>query len=294
MSSRLFTLTVGLITLTALSSIQVVAGQSRPPRPVVVKIELTGRCELVRNITVVFEGDEEHTITRIRRDSDGYLWTDWLDSRNGTRFPDEPICASLRLDGTRTYCRLSQSQKNDRDEDVAFFSFDCDERQAWQVTIDAHPSIDVSYVRELRRHLEKTDHSDPLDCPCSEKAHFEKRRTIPDLVFPSEKVLLQLGAWQPDSEAPGLLIFSEDPKVPGLFAFSSDTKTRGQLVAGPGIRKPAKNVDKGLSITLERREIIKPLFVQRSKSGDFSSPAIDIDEEALSKLTYVDVTAVVK
>jgi hypothetical protein len=293
MSSRLNTSVLGIVALTAFSSVMAAEGKSRAPRPVEVKIELTGRCNLV-HVTVVFEGDEGHLTTRVKKDADGYFWTEWLDSRDRGRFPDNPICASLRLDGSRTYCRLSQRQKDDRDADVAFFSFDCDEREAQQVTIDAHPSIDFSYVRELKRSRKKSDPPEPLDCPCSEKAHFEERRTIPDLVFPSEKVLLQLGAWQPDSEAAGLLVFSEDPHVPGLFAFSADARNRGRLVAGPGIQKPAKNVDKGLSIRLERSEIVKQLFVQRSKNGDFSSPAIDIDEKALSKLTYVDITAVVK
>ena len=243
---------------------------------------------------MVFEGDEEHATIRVREDPDGYRWTGWSDSRNGERFPEKPICASLRLDGTRTYCRLSQRQKNDHDEDVAFFSFDCDERQARQVTIDPHPLIDFSYVRELKRSGERTDDADPLDCSCSEKAHFGETRTIHDLLFPSEKILLQLGARKPDSEAPGLLVFSDDAKVPGLFAFSANPRDRGLLVAGPGIKKRAKSGDKGLLITLERSEIVKQLFVQRSKNGDFSSPAIDIDEKALNKLKYVDITAVVK
>jgi hypothetical protein len=272
---------------------------SRWDTQVQVKVVILGGCPVGKTITVVINGNEREkkTLEPKLENGDSTATFQWVDKRDG-KFPASPLFASLRLGGTRTYCRIAKEGKPGKDMvPVALFEFSCDEQTADQVELHADSMdrsvVPVTYVRRIGASPYPSD--DDFDCDsCVETGAVTGTRSIRDVWFPTERVLLQIGSPRPNAKAPGLLVFSTETKIPGLLAFSADPKTKGLLVAGPNIKlqQPLQRLEKSVEITLARNEIVKTLFVQRAKNGDFSSPAIVIDEKALEKLTYMHVTVV--
>jgi hypothetical protein len=280
---------------------------SRPPlwAPIIVqiRIEIPSSCGAANDIYAIINGDDKNP-KLLKPDlttGDSVSVFDWPDKR-AQQFPRAPLFASLRFGHARTYCRWAK-----RDERslllVALFKFPCDDQPVHQVTVDADSSDDsssepLSYVRAINENPSGED--DGLECDyCFETGKASGSTKVDAVLFPSERLLLQLGYKRPDSEAPGLLVYSANPGIPGLF--SSDPKT-GDLVIRPGIKKPekAKNprkpekrlsgLDNVVAITLARPEIVKGLFVRRLKNVQFSSAELAIDEEALKTLTSVYVS----
>ena len=192
----------------------------------------------------------------------------WLISVPGDKFVIQDACASLRLGGARTNCQraVPANDPEHRYAPLARFVFTCDEQDAWPVSVQTTPPIPGSYVRTLENS--KTTRG-PLDCTCKEKDSFDGKRTLLDVRFPVERLLLQLNVKPPDDKATGLNINAINLK---------------------------KNPNKD-EYTFNREGVAGLLSVQRVK-GDRSAPnlsstAIDIDTARMKKVPLTNLTVTV-
>jgi hypothetical protein len=124
-----------------------------------------------------------------------------------TEFVIQDACASLRLGGARTNCQRAApaDDPENRYAPLALFTFKCDEQDAWPVVVQIDPKIAVSYVRRLEstNALPNPD----KDCACKEKDSFrDGKRTLEDVRFPVERLLLQLSVVPPNDQGLGLSI----------------------------------------------------------------------------------------
>jgi hypothetical protein len=269
-----------------------VTANARAERKIIVRIKLSGACDVLReksrDLLVVLNGDETTPITPAPRKGHSRTWeTNWED-RRGATFPKEPLCASVRLGGGRTYCeRAVQGEDYDKnDAVVAEFSFDCDEQDVLQVTIDTHPGIAFSYVRELKRIDNGNGRPDPSECECLEKATTRGKRIVRDVMIPPEKLLVRLGLTTAISDGGGLLLFSADDKSPGVLVVAGKSKL---LVNDPFLKDCATDIENGFQF--EREDIVQSLIV-KNRARPLTDPALDLYEKTFGNLKSVDVTAV--
>jgi hypothetical protein len=134
----------------------------------------------------------EQIPAHLKKTDSPFEWSgEWHDPDDMKRqLASEGSCGSLRLQGTRTDCKMSSKKKRD-DRIEAVFEFDCDGNPAWDVTIHVESFL-FSYVRFLKR----TQHR-PRDCDCGELANgYQGTRTIFDVRLPMEVV--HLGLESPD------------------------------------------------------------------------------------------------
>jgi len=209
-------------------------------------------------------------------------------------FAIQGACGSLRLGGARTNCQHPVPAKDPerRYVPLAQFTFTCDEQDAWPVVIRTVPPIVVSYVRRLESSKAR---STPRDCPCREAGWFDDgKRTLPDVRFPVEKVLLQLGVAPPDDKALSLNISAIK------FNKTSDflSLVRSQMT-GPGgqITGTSKDNQAREEYEFSMSGVAGLLSIQRAKGNSsvptLSSTAIDIDAAKLKKMPLTRLTLTV-
>jgi len=222
-------------------------------------------CAEGRNaLTLILNGDERDPV--ILHLIDG-VWSGPAKDKRKTPFPSVPAIASLRLNGARTYCRQSQHpEKGNLGQDIAVFHFDCNEDRVQTVTINPGPSVPFSYVRWLTRS--PAPRPDGLDCACLESSTAPGRKTIPDVLFPVEQLLLQIGNTTPNDLGRGL--FVNDPDV-------------------------IPNALKGGSARLNKKKVIAILQRQRVNRAyqtrpDFVPLSTDVDMDTIPKDLDLQVT----
>lgn len=182
----------------------------------------------------------------------------------------QDACAGLRLGGARTDCQTAvpADDPDNRYKPLAQFRFKCDQQGAWPVVIQVAPSIPVSYVRRIEN---RNSRRNPRGCPCVEKDSFsDGTRTLEDVRFPAERLLLQLGVDTPNEKGLGLDINTikpkENPKKKDEYSFNKDG------VAGL------------LSLQRVKGERSPP---------SLSSTAIDLDMAKLNKMALTKLTLTV-
>ena len=251
-----------------------------------IRVTLNGSCRTLIHaeaLEAILDGDEAAPL-HLKQQEDRFHWSyDW-DDRRKPAFPDARISASLRLEGARTYCRWSEDahNKDSRDVPIANFTFTCDAVGTNQVTVDTKSNTAVAYVRRLPNFF-KT----PLDCDCEETAVQPGKSEIRDVRFPGEQLLLQLGRDSADPKAPGLLVFAKKGGIPSLLIPGRSTKEWliGSALDTTYAKKP------GDVLTVMKDGIVKALYVQRFfPRGDFSAPAIKLDEMDLRDMDAVAIT----
>jgi hypothetical protein len=139
-----------------------------------------------REYPILVVDGKEGVPAHLKATDSPFEWTgEWHD-------PDHPraqlaaagSCGSLRLKGTRTDCMRSIKEKH-IDQIEAVFEFNCDENQAFDVTIEAEP-FPFSYVRFLKRSQNNRRY-----CDCGEQAGvYHGTKAILDLRLPTEIVHL--------------------------------------------------------------------------------------------------------
>ncbi len=208
-------------------------------------------------------------------------------------FVIQDACGSLRLGGARTNCQRPVPVKDPehRYAPRAQFTFTCDEQDAWPVVIRTVPPIVVSYVRRLESS--KTQ-STPRDCPCREPGWFDDgKRTLPDVRFPVEKVLLQLGVEPPDDKALSLNVsaIKRNKTSDFLSLLSGQITGPSRKILESKVNQAREEYDFSMS------GVAGLLSIQRARGNSsaptLSSTAIDIDTAKLKKMPLTKLTLTV-
>jgi hypothetical protein len=115
---------------------------------------------------------------------------------------------SLRLGRARTECHAGEAKKAGPDAWVASFAFTCCSKEPVKVVrINATPSVNISYLREVFAVVPGKSRPDLRASPCVEKGTLDPYdRTIDHVQFGSERIYLQIGAREPDAEAISLRV----------------------------------------------------------------------------------------
>jgi hypothetical protein len=203
---------------------------------------------------MVVNGDERAPILLEPTSAAKGIWAgEWRPSDRRLQFPASGSSASLRLEGGRTDCRRSRAERHD-DRIEAVFTFECDENQTWNVTIETEPQIPFSYVRVLKKSR-TTD----LDCDCREGGGKVGKGTIAAVRLSREVLNLQPGLEYADTNVLWMRL--------------------NQLAV-------IKNRAKGASETLNYDGIVEAI-VKSTRGEEFSSNAYDIKPKVkgLTKLT---------
>ena len=156
-----------------------------------IRVKLSGTCRDIHtaDLILILNDDERVPAHLHTADPARLVWTgEWHDPDDRrVRFAAEGSHASLRFGGARSDCRRSVPERHD-DSIEAVFTFDCDENPAFDLKIQAEPSILFSYKRSLR-----TDKTKDLDCDSAEQAgSYRGTRTILDVRLAMEVVSLGL------------------------------------------------------------------------------------------------------
>lgn len=210
--------------------------------PKIVTVALT-----VRQTTMLFQA---------KRDDESMPW---VGNTGGTTFPADRATASLRFEGTRTASQTSSPGKNARLEDVAVFSFVCNQQTALDVNISTNGPVPVSFLRKCRGCIEEHDHFDGGSKPYP----------VASVWVPGEELRVSLDVSDPRF---GLLVFSSNPNAEDSPVFSLDTNAKGSpgfsldprnrlLVFG---RRPKQNM---VGAVLQRGDIASAVMKQRFKKG---------------------------
>src|ERR1051325_415717 len=265
------------------------ASPDAEPRTTLVRITLSDDCYQNDSIKVVLDGNESEIWALKKRDMAGTgTWTfSWKDRRK-RKFPGNPLSASLRLGGRRTYCRTAVEgpERGGKGESVAVFEFRCDKQEAVALKVvtvakDTQP-FKISYYRWLPK--DPSPKSDDLDCSCREQGDNAGTVDLFDVRIPEELVFFELRA---DRGAVGVALFPPGARAPGIFL--RRTGPKGVLRMDPAIRRYANPIDPGVRLGPKGVATIQ-LFQRALPGADFSGLAIDIDQKLLKNLETVDFT----
>jgi len=263
--------------------IRVVAAQAQPTNKVMVVMDKPCSSSTPDSIIAVLTvGNETVRVPVVRTIVDGPWEGERLDRKT---FSAGRASASLRLKDGRTDCERSVPWENAKNEDVAKFTFHCDQQAVRGVEIQTDGPIKVSYQRKS------------ANCP-KEREHEVFRAASRSysgiaLWVPGEELRLRLGWDEPDPPDPGLLVFSLDPEHRDSPVFWSDPRDSGLLVFNSGGRpRKEKTVD---ALPLEREDIVDALAKQRDAiNGDTSPNARKNDNERLKGVGLNRLTLTVK
>ena len=222
-----------------------VIARAQPSVPV--SVVLNGNCgNGTSPLFIVINGDENR-IVRLQH-TDGIwsgVWERGVSDDRAVR-----VFGSLRLGGARTGVRPATYYSS-----FIEFTFDCDEQPARTVKVDLNTSVDFSYVRTLRR-----------EC-VPEFGYATGARTIQDVLFRAEVLLLQFDQRRPNPVAPGLLV--DQPRV-------------------------IRHAEKGGRASLTTSDIARALQDQRlhafATPPCLGGPAYDLEEKKLRGLGIRTVT----
>jgi hypothetical protein len=240
-------------------------------RPKIHDLKVTFGCSNVpeKNVFAVINGDDRN---RVQLKQEGNEWTataPLLDLANAN--------ASVHFGVARTDCRLPRVVEwHDR---VARFDFPWCGESVQKLRVSTTPKIKFSYVRELTSGQDNS-------VPCHEQAAALGSEEVMSFHLPAERLLLQLGPWDPYPEGLGLLLFSEDPLTPGILRLGSNVEL---LVNDPILKIRPGTIENGL--TFKREDIVQSLIV-KNKKRPLTGPALDIYEKTFGDLKTLDVTVV--
>jgi hypothetical protein len=242
-----------LWTIVVLALFGAVPAQSQPTNAV--RVKLSDQCRDLQNKhpVLVVNGDEQIP-AHLKKTDSPFEWSgEWHDPDKPKRqLASEGSCGSLRLQGTRTDCKLSSKKKQD-DRIEAVFEFDCDGNPTRDVTIHAEPFL-FSYVRFLRRKQHK-----PRDCDCGEQANSNQgTQTIFDVRVSTEVVHLGL-------ECPHDILWMHLSEIADV-----------------------SNLKKGISRTLHHDQVVQAI-VRSTRGEEFSgnayrNPSLSVKVKADTKI----------